>query len=67
MNSIIDLNTELLIDRSEIRDPYVRLFLSAIGQELAKDSSWIVIDKKTAFEHGIGVKFMRPPAQIIAA
>lgn len=36
-NTIIDLDSEVLIDRSEIRNPHLRLLLTALGQELQKD------------------------------
>ena len=67
MNTIIDLSSELLIDRSKIRSPYLRLLLTAIGAELAKGSAWIVLDKKIAAEYGIVGQFMRPPIQSAAA
>jgi hypothetical protein len=66
MKAIFDLSSELLIDRSRIRDPYLRLLLTAIGAELAKDSAWIVVDKKVASEYGLG-QFMRPPLRSAAA
>jgi hypothetical protein len=67
MNTIIDLSSELLIDRSRIRDPYLRLLLTAIGVELAEGSAWIVLDKKVASEYGIVGQFMRPPLRSAAA
>jgi hypothetical protein len=51
MKTIIDLNSELLIDRSRVRDPYLRLLLTAIGQELVKGSSWVAVDKRIALEY----------------
>ena len=51
MKSIIDLNSEVLIDRSHIRDPYLRLLLAAIGQELVKGSRWVAVDKRIALEY----------------
>jgi hypothetical protein len=47
MNTIIDLRSEVLIDRSQIRNPYLRLLLTAVGQELAKGSPWVAVDKRT--------------------
>ena len=38
MKSIIDLGSELLFDRSRVASPYVRLLVTAIGQELAQGS-----------------------------
>jgi hypothetical protein len=52
MNAFIDLSSELLIDRSQVRSPYVRLLLTAIGQEMVKGSPWVVVNKRvvTAYE-----------------
>jgi hypothetical protein len=47
MNTIIDLSSEMLVDRSQVRDPYLRLLLTAVGQELARGSPWVAIDKRT--------------------
>jgi len=46
MNTIIDLTSGILIDRSQIPNPYLRLLLTAVGQELAKGSPWVAIDKR---------------------
>jgi hypothetical protein len=51
MNTIIDLRSEVLIDRSQIRNPYLRLLLTAVGQELAKGSPWVAVDKRTVSEY----------------
>ena len=51
MIPIIDLSSELLIDRSQVRNPYVRLLLSAIGQEVAKGSPWVAVDKRAASQY----------------
>ena len=48
MNTIIDLSSEVLIDRSRVKSPYLRLLLTAIGEELAKGSPWIAIEKEVA-------------------
>jgi hypothetical protein len=53
MNAIIDLGSELLIDRSRMRNPYVRLLLAAIGQELAQGSPWVAVQKKLAVAYGL--------------
>ena len=47
MNTMIILRLEVLIDRSQIRDPYLRLLLTAVGQELAKGLPWVGFDKRT--------------------
>ncbi len=46
--SIIDLGSEVLVDRSRVRTPQLRLLLEAIGQPLAKDSPWVAIHKQVA-------------------
>ena len=46
MKSIIDLGSELLFDRSQV-SPYVRLRVTAIGQELARGSPWVSVNKRT--------------------
>jgi hypothetical protein len=53
MNAIIDLGSELLVDRSRVRNPYMRLLLAAIGQELAKGSPWVAVHKKLAVTYGL--------------
>jgi hypothetical protein len=50
MNTIIDLNSEVLIDRLQIRNPHLRLLLTAFGQELAKESPWVAVNKEIASE-----------------
>lgn len=51
MNAAIELSSEMLIDRSQVRNPYLRLLLTAIGQELASGSPWVVVDKRAASNH----------------
>jgi hypothetical protein len=48
MSTIIDLNSEVLIDRSRVRNPYLRLLLTALSHELVKGSAWVALDKKVA-------------------
>ena len=45
-NVVIDLGTELIIDRSKVRDPYVRLLLAAVGEPLACESPWVAVYKR---------------------
>ena len=45
---IIDLGSELLLDRSEISDPYLRLLAAALGQAVAEGSPWVALDKQLA-------------------
>lgn len=51
MSAAIDLGSEMLVDRSQIQDPYLRLLVTAIGQELISGSAWIVLDKQAAAKH----------------
>jgi hypothetical protein len=60
MNTIIDLNSELLVDRSRIRNPYLRLLLTAIGEELAEGSPWVAVNKKIASEDGCACQLLNP-------
>lgn len=53
MNAIISLTSELLVDRSRIRDPHLRLLLTAIGEELAKGSPWVAVNKEVASRYGV--------------
>ncbi len=48
MSAIVDLKSELLIDRSRIGNPYLQLLLAALGEELVKGSAWVAINKKMA-------------------
>ena len=67
MNTIIDLSTELLIDRSKIRNPYLRLLLTAIGEELARGSPWVAVNKKIASQYKLPGQLLIPPTQYAAA
>jgi hypothetical protein len=48
MTAIIDIGPEVLIDRSRIRFPQLRLLLDAIGQPLVKGSAWVAVSKHLA-------------------
>ena len=48
MKPVIDLGSELLIDRSRIGSPYLRLLIAAIGRELVKGSPWVAVNKTVA-------------------
>jgi hypothetical protein len=67
MITILDLSSELLIDRSRIRDPYLRLLLTAIGQEMAKGSPWVAVNKRIAWEYGLSHKYMAPCSAVAVA
>jgi hypothetical protein len=47
-NAIIDLGSELLIDRSRVRAPQIQLLLAAIGQPVAQHSAWVAVNKRVA-------------------
>jgi hypothetical protein len=61
MKPIINLNSELLFDRSRIRNPYLRLILTALGQELAVGSPWVAISKKVAARDAILLRLIDEP------
>ena len=46
MNTIIDAGSELLIDRSTVTDPFVRLIVSALGKSVVEGSAWVSISKQ---------------------
>jgi hypothetical protein len=46
MENVIDLGSELLVDRSTVRDPNVRLLAAALGEALARGSPWVAIHKR---------------------
>jgi len=46
MSTFIDLSSEVLVDRSRIQNPYLRLLLTAIGTEVVNGSSWVAVDKR---------------------
>ena len=44
----VDLGSEVLIDLSLIRDPYVRLMVAANGEAVASGSPWVAVSKCVA-------------------
>ena len=56
MKSIIDLGLELLFGRSRVASPYLRLLVTAIGQELARGSPWISVNKRVLAVYEIGIE-----------
>jgi hypothetical protein len=48
MDTIIDLGSEWLVDRSRLATPQLRFLLTAIGQRLAQGSPWVAVNKKVA-------------------
>ena len=67
MSPIIDLTSELLIDRSQFRDPHVRLLLTALGQEVAKGSPWVAVDKRIATGYELLLPLIAEQLQSAAA
>jgi hypothetical protein len=63
MKSIIDLGSELLFDRSRIVSPYMRLLVTTIGQELARGSPWVSVNKRVLAAYEIGQELIaaEPP------
>jgi hypothetical protein len=57
---VIDLGPEVVVDRSRIRDPYVRLLLAAVGEPLAAGSPWVAVDKRAAFPRSVTTVHVRP-------
>jgi hypothetical protein len=46
METILDLGTELLVDRSQLQDPFLRLIVAALGKTICNGSAWVAIDKQ---------------------
>jgi hypothetical protein len=46
MNTIIDAGSELLIDRSTLKDPFLRLIADALGQTMVDGSAWVAVNKE---------------------
>jgi hypothetical protein len=67
MNAIIDLESEVLVDRSIVRNPHLRLLLTAFGQQLADGSPWVALDKKVAAADDLLVRLILRPLQRPAA
>ena len=67
MITILDLSSELLIDRSKVRDPYLRLLLTAIGEELVRGSAWVAVNKRLALEYGLTHQYMAMPLEAAVA
>ena len=67
MTSVIDLGSELLIDRSQVRDPYMQLLLTALGQELSEGSAWIAVEKCVASLYEPVLSLIDEQLQLVAA
>jgi len=46
---------------SQVTNPYCRLLLTAFGQELARGSAWVAVDKRFASRCGITAGVVIPP------
>jgi hypothetical protein len=66
MKAVIDLGSELLLDLSELSDPYVRLLAAALGQTLAVGSPWVALDKQSAARCGLSPAYARCTGRDIA-
>ena len=60
MNAVIDATSELLVDRSSIRNPHLRLLLTMAGQQLADGSPWVAISKAEAAADKVLSQLFRP-------
>lgn len=58
MQAVIDLGTELLVDRSLITSPQLRFLLTALGEQLARNSPWVAVDKFTAIANQLPLKML---------
>ena len=67
MSAIIDLKSELLVDRSQIGNPYLQLLVAVLGKELVKGSAWVAINKKVASEFELLSPFIVEQTQQAAA
>ena len=68
MKSIIDLGSEVLFDRSRVACPYLRLLVTAIGQELVRGSPWVSVNKRVLaiYEVGTDVITTDPEQRLVA-
>ena len=62
MQSVIDLGTELLVDRSRFSNPQLQLLLCAIGQPVAQGSQWIAVQKRVAAVYQLTAHFITASA-----
>jgi hypothetical protein len=67
MNTIIDLGSEMLIDRSRVHNPYLRLLLAALGQEIVRGSPWVAVNKEIATKFKLSVQTIRQQLHSAAA
>jgi hypothetical protein len=67
MNTIIDLGSEMLIDRSQVHNPYLRLLLAALGQEIVRGSPWVAVNKEVATKFRLSIQADRKQLRSSAA
>ena len=67
MDTIIDLGSEVLVDRSQVRNAYLRLLLTAFGQQVVKGSPWVAVDKKLASVDDVLVRLITGQVRATAA
>lgn len=53
VNATTDPDAEFLVDRSRVRDPYLRLLQAAIGQELVRGSPWVAVNRQLVLQYGL--------------
>jgi len=67
MKAVIDLDSELIVDRSRVCDPYLRLLFAAIGQKLAKGSPWVAVSKIVMAQYDLRFPLADHRSQELAA
>jgi hypothetical protein len=65
MKPIIDFGSELLVDRTRIRSPYLQLLLAAIGRELARGSAWVTVNKAAVALYFIPPELIHRDARVL--
>jgi hypothetical protein len=63
MDTIVDFGTELLVDRTRVSVPQLKLLLTAIGRPLVRGSAWISIDRCLADFYGLVARPGRDSSQ----
>ena len=51
MDYVIDLGSELLVDRSQVPTGQLQLLLAAVGHPLVSGSPWTVVSKRVAMTY----------------
>jgi hypothetical protein len=66
MYAIIDLDSELLIDRSQVQSPHLRLLLTILGEEMVQGSPWVAVNKQAACRWNVLNYFLLPQKPVAA-